>query len=280
MNPKDQPGIRILQVNVGRARRAHDLIYAKACKLNIDLLIVPEPNKKITTGGGWIQDEGKNVAVLIKNRDVGVQSIVRGGNHLLIRLRDFSLLACYVSPNIPMMRYETIVNEIMGAAINEKKILIAGDINAKSRQWGSPINDKKGELWNEWIAQAGLQVLNNNKPTFIRGASQSHIDITFASEGLSRNVYGWDVLDDQLFTYHRYIQFEVKVKGGIKRSIGTAKSYFNKNKYLSEVRKINEDEISDLGQLTADEQLYKMRQNWLPRRRNMEKNPPIGGQMR
>ncbi|XP_072400890.1 uncharacterized protein [Diabrotica undecimpunctata] len=207
MNTKDQPGIRILQVNVGRARRAHDLIYAKACKLNIDLLIVPESNKKITTGGGWIQDEGKNVAVLIKNRDVGVQSIVRGGNHLLIRLRDFSLLACYVSPNTPMMRYETIVNEIMGAAINEKKILIAEDINAKSRQWGFPINDKKRELWNQWIDQTGLQVLNNNKPTFVRGASQSHIDITFASEGLYRKVYGWDVLDDQLFTYHRYIQF-------------------------------------------------------------------------
>ncbi|XP_072380687.1 uncharacterized protein [Diabrotica undecimpunctata] len=148
-----------------------------------------------------------------------------------------------------MLRYKAIVDEIMSAATNENEILIAGDINAKSMLWGSPINDKKGELWNEWIAQAGIQVLNNDKPTFVRGASQTHIDVTIASEGLSRRVHGWDVLDDQLFTYHRYIKYDIKVKGGVRRPIGHTEIYFNKTTYLSEVRNINEDEISDLGQL-------------------------------
>ncbi|XP_072401003.1 uncharacterized protein [Diabrotica undecimpunctata] len=180
--------MRILQGNVGRARRAHDLVYAKACKLETDLLIVPEPNRKITSGSGWVQDDGNGSLETGGENHVGVRSIV-GGNYILIRLRDFCLLACYISPNIPMLRYKAIVDEIMSAVTNENEILIAGDINAKSMLWGSPINDKKGELWNEWIAQAGLQVLNNDKPTFVRGASQTHIDVTITSKGLSRRVH-------------------------------------------------------------------------------------------
>ncbi|XP_072380679.1 uncharacterized protein [Diabrotica undecimpunctata] len=248
MNLKDQPGIRILQVNVGRAKRAHDLIHAKACMLETDLLIVPE--QKITSDGGWVQDTNKNVAVLFRNNDLGVRGIVRGGNHILLKMRDFSLLACYISPNIRIREYKNIVDKIINTAIRKKQIMIAGDINAKSLQWGSPANDEKGEIWNEWIAQAGLQVLNNNKPTFIRGASQTHIDVTFESEGLSRRIQNWDVLDDQLFTYYRYITYEIKVKGrNIRRLIVYTGKTFNKHVYLSEVRKINEEEISDLGQL-------------------------------
>ncbi|XP_072395077.1 uncharacterized protein [Diabrotica undecimpunctata] len=175
--------------------------------LETDLLVVPEPNKKITSDGGWVQDTNKNVAVLFRNKDPGVRGIVRGGNHILIKMRDFSLLACYISPNIRIREYKNIVDEIMNTAIREKQIMIAGDINAKSRQWGSPANDEKGEIWNEWIAQAGFQVLNNNKLPFIRGASQTHIDVTFASERLFTRIQNWDVLDDQLFTYHRSIHY-------------------------------------------------------------------------
>jgi len=39
-------------------------------------------------------------------------------------------------------------------------ILVAGDFNAKSRLWGSPRTDARGNVLAEWAAELGLSILN------------------------------------------------------------------------------------------------------------------------
>ena len=69
-----------------------------------------------------------------------------------------------------MEEYTDKVKKIAECVSDQKReALIAGDINAKSPMWESPIIDAKGELWNEWIAALNLVPHNTGgKPTFVR----------------------------------------------------------------------------------------------------------------
>ncbi|KAK9745950.1 Endonuclease-reverse transcriptase [Popillia japonica] len=133
--------MKVLQVNLGRGRAAHDVLYATVCEKDIDIVLISEPNVKIS--------------------------------------------------------------------------LYHNYFNSKSPMWGSPITDARGELLVEWAAELGLNALNlGDEPTFERGNSKSHIDITWASEAMTRHIHEWNVLSGEVFTYHNYIYFEVQQGNG------------------------------------------------------------------
>lgn len=73
--------------------------------------------------------------------------------------------------------------------------------------------DKRGEILADMIAATNLNICNiGNEPTFVRGASRTHIDITLASENLMSHVKNWRVSDEESLSLHRYIMYEVKEK--------------------------------------------------------------------
>ncbi|XP_072400842.1 uncharacterized protein [Diabrotica undecimpunctata] len=220
--------LTILQVNVGRAKTAHDLLLAKALALNADLIIVPEPNKNIVKKNGWITDTRSDVAIYINNKNMHINKVKRREGYLKINIDNLAIIACYISSNINIEHYERQVENIIDMSQNERDFIVAGDVNAKSILWGSPHNDRRGEIWNEWISSADIVVLNNGEPTFVRGESKSHIDVTLASKNVAKKISGWDVLGENLFTHHRYIFYEIGVKVTHK---GRQKNEFNKEKF-------------------------------------------------
>jgi len=89
-------------------------------------------------------------------------------------------------------------------------VVIAGDFNSKSPEWGSPIEDRRGRALADLLAALGLAVCNEgNGPTFVRGASESHLDLTLVSQASARNVTGWTVLDEEALSLHKYIVFNI-----------------------------------------------------------------------
>nr|CAI5830343.1 unnamed protein product [Callosobruchus analis] len=91
--------------------------------------------------------------------------------------------------------------------------LVLGYLNAKSIDWGSPTTDRRGRILCEWLAAMDMIVINDGLiPTFSRRGSQSFIDVTFATQALSRKVLNWEVLDAESLSDHKYIYFEVTTK--------------------------------------------------------------------
>lgn len=93
-------------------------------------------------------------------------------------------------------------------------VLVAGDFNAKSPEWGDHREDAKGRALADWAASLGLIPCNRgDKPTFSRvynsGISRSHINITFVSMSSVQQVREWKVLDQFTGSLHRYISFEI-----------------------------------------------------------------------
>lgn len=116
--------MRCLQVNLGRSKAAHDLVYSTIKQKNIDL-VISKPNIKIS--------ENKNeVAVYIVNKNMGITGHKKGEGFVKLEFTKFDLYGCYCSPNITMAHFQNYIDRVMTAATNSKEAIIAGDLNSKS----------------------------------------------------------------------------------------------------------------------------------------------------
>lgn len=61
----------MLQINVGRARAAHDAANAVAEKMHVDILLFQEPNRRGAEFNEWVIDENVDVAVCVGHKKFG-----------------------------------------------------------------------------------------------------------------------------------------------------------------------------------------------------------------
>ncbi|XP_023024660.2 uncharacterized protein [Leptinotarsa decemlineata] len=202
--------VKILQTNLGKARAAHDLAYAKCKKEQLDLLIVAEPNKAKIKGKTWIQDKRQDVAMLILNRTLEVVSTKEMEGYIVVNFKKSTLVCCHISLNIGIIEYKAKVDEIMREIDYKNNVMVLGDFNAKSPAWGSTVEDARGEHWTEWFAAKNMTVLNDGMPTFCRGASQTCIDVTAVTSKMAEDISSWSVLQEGNLSLHKYILVETK----------------------------------------------------------------------
>ena len=92
-----------------------------------------------------------------------------------------------------------------------KPVLIIGDFNARSPQWGSSSFNKRGRLVSKFISDNDLLLLNNSEPThFSTHNSFSNIDLSLCSSSLytlsswsiSKNLHGSDHFPITITLFH------------------------------------------------------------------------------
>lgn len=89
-------------------------------------------------------------------------------------------------------------------------VIAAGDFNAKSGFWGSNHEDARGVLLTDLMSAHNMTACNQgNNPTFVREHSETHIDITFASNSIVNRITNWRVLEDESLSLHKYMAFDV-----------------------------------------------------------------------
>lgn len=229
--------VKILQVNLGRSRAAHDILCATMCEKQIDLAIISEPNIKASENNGYIMDRKKNVAIYIRNKNIGVHSHSSGDGYVCLKWGTWCIYGCYCSPNITLEVFgiftDSLLQDIKASNVD---VVVAGDFNAKAAMWGSPITDRRGEHLMEWAAELNLSPINTGDvPTFERGGSKSFIDITWASENLTKYVKNWEVLPEEVLTYHHYIYFEVEWGSGSNSREKSARYILDKSKFVQKL---------------------------------------------
>lgn len=201
--------MKILETNLNRSRTAHDLAFLSAMKEGADLIVACEPNLALIRKDGWIVDLRNDVAVYFLNKNIPIAEIKKKMGSIRLTLETFSIICEYVSPNIDLTSFETFLSTMSELTNVEDSMIVLGDFNAKAAEWGSPIQDKKREILMEWFTALDLVVQNTRAPTFIRGNSFSHIDITSSSQRIAHKVKNWKVLPDEGVTDHQHIIFEV-----------------------------------------------------------------------
>ena len=184
--------------------------------MGCDVLVLSEPNKAISTDRGYICDKDVDTAVIIRTNcdKTSVISVYRSNGFVCVEFGICLVISCYVSPNVDDKRLEGVLYDMQHQIKNGKPTIIAGDLNAKSSLWGSPIENARGRLVADWLAQNVMVVINTgDEPTFVRRGSQSFLDITFCNQKFCGQVEGWTVLTTENLSDHRTITYTVNTDG-------------------------------------------------------------------
>lgn len=120
------------------------------------------------------------------------------------------VVGCYQTPSCDLTLYGRFLDRVGGAIARRLpcQMLVLGDFNAKSAEWGSSRPDEKGEAVADWAAGLGLRILNRgSRFTCVRMRGGSIVDLAFATPCIARRVRGWRVLEGvETLSDHRYIQ--------------------------------------------------------------------------
>lgn len=176
-----------------------------AAEKSADFQIVSEFNK---ADPSWYVDSNNKAAIVNVNSATITSPGASEAGFRWIASAGMRIYSCYWSPNTSISDYRDFLFRLersIRTATGE--ILLAGDFNAKHSDWGSRINDPRGEALSDMIHALGLLVCNTgNAPTF---KTSSIIDVTFCSPGLAGRVSDWHVLDIESLSDHHYVEFKI-----------------------------------------------------------------------
>ncbi|XP_023229261.1 uncharacterized protein LOC111629587 [Centruroides sculpturatus] len=210
---------KILQINAQKSQAASSLVIKTANDLEADIILIQEPytkNNAIICFGQWqVLYKGKGEerpksGVIIRNKninaalipDLSLTKITTVG----IQNGPIEFVICiYFSP------YEedkSCVNELgsIFQALQFKKLLVAGDANAKSPIWHHEEEDERGRLIKDILNEYDLTSMNTSKlPTFFNGRAQGWTDICLAPTELSNIIINCETILKDSVSDHRYI---------------------------------------------------------------------------
>lgn len=105
---------------------------------------------------------------------------------LRAKIGDYWIYSCYLAPSLSLPRFEHTLDRIARDASGRQNIVIAGDFNAWSVEWGCPSTNARGRAILEAFAALNIVLLNTGTSnTFSRGGIGSIIDLAFTSSALA-----------------------------------------------------------------------------------------------
>lgn len=108
---------------------------------------------------------------------------------MAVKVQNNVYYVCYVLPRKTMEEFEEFLQSLGDSLVTNgnRSIIIAGDFNAKHVTWGSRINNARGNILLDWLAQHNLVIINEGvEPTCVREIGQSVINLMFCSEDLAK----------------------------------------------------------------------------------------------
>ncbi len=136
-------------------------------------------------GGGsaiYVKDNiNYNIIKKIKFEDIEIEAVgikfMCGNNELI------TLLSVYIAPS------QILKEEHLNKLLVANKLMIVGDLNAKSPLWGSPIRDVRGKLVEKFLEDNNLSCLNSGEGTrFNERGPLSHLDIVISNSNMGVNI--------------------------------------------------------------------------------------------
>ena len=92
-------------------------------------------------------------------------------------------------------------------------LIISADCNAHNVAWGSTNTNKRGEALMNYIYTTNLIIANFGKnPTFETKTRKEVLDITLFSHTLCTLIRNWKVSNEETFSDHKYLQFELDME--------------------------------------------------------------------
>jgi hypothetical protein len=153
---------RLLQCNLGRSRRTHDLLLQTIREGEVALATVAEPYR-VPDAPNWIGNLDGLTAVTWTLTLGAIGALLdRGSGYVAVEWTGISVVAAYVSPNSGLAAFEDFLDDV-GECVKRcfpGLVLVLGDFNANSTQWGNSATNTRGRWLTDWAAGLGLLLVN------------------------------------------------------------------------------------------------------------------------
>lgn len=127
-------------------------------------------------------------------------------------------MSCYISPVVDRNEFRNIMKSMesrIKTLDKGKQVVMCGDFNARSIQWGSKRNSERGNKLTEYMEECNLILQNkDNIPTCVRPQGTSIVDLTWATPGIANKIKEWRIEEGYLsLSDHSYIVFRISYGG-------------------------------------------------------------------
>ncbi|XP_046491895.1 uncharacterized protein [Neodiprion pinetum] len=114
----------------------------------------------------WIPDNTGTAAIWIVNPDLQVVGTGKGDGFAWAKLQGYTIFSCHLSPNEDIHTFRRKLGEIEDTARQiGGEVVIAGDLNAKSTEWGMDRSDTRGNEVSDMTARLDLVIVNEGNTT-------------------------------------------------------------------------------------------------------------------
>lgn len=205
---------RVLQGNLNRCTLAQNLLRQRVFEDKIDVCIICEQHSNLTDRT-WLTDKTGTAAIWVVNPSkVTTNNSGSGEGFVWIKTSTTHFISVYLSPNEGISAFRRKLANIEGT-ISEfnGEVIVAGDFNAKSAEWGAELSDTRGNEVADFAARLDLTVLNNGYASTFRrpGYRESILDISLGTPKISSRIENWVVSEEYSGSDHQHITFSVGV---------------------------------------------------------------------
>ncbi|CAB0041101.1 unnamed protein product [Trichogramma brassicae] len=127
------------------------------------------------------------------------------------RINGIYFFSVYVPPRLADAEFSALLTNIIKEAWGKRPLIVAGDFNAWSTEWGCRETRRRATALLDAFAALEAVLLNTgDMPTFTVPLGYSVIDFTFASDTLAPQITSWAVSGLYTQSDHQAIVFEIK----------------------------------------------------------------------
>ncbi|XP_070132607.1 uncharacterized protein [Drosophila bipectinata] len=157
-------------------------------------------------GNGWLTSSCKGAALW--STETTPQDIRTSSEGFVrAKINGVTFYSCYAPPRWEISRYQRMLRSLVADARGRSPVVIGGDFNVWSPEWGSRAPNERGTSLLEHFAALDVVLANRGqKLTYSKAGRGSIIDITFVSSALIRRC-NWEVSDAFTFSDHQAIHF-------------------------------------------------------------------------
>ncbi|CAB0041809.1 unnamed protein product [Trichogramma brassicae] len=184
--------MRILQLNLNHCRSAQNLLSQTVRELGISVAIVCDQYKNPGPHYTWIADSNKQAAIWVLG-GLPVQGRPSRPHPFFTwaRVSDLYIFSVYTPPRLTTAEFSALLSNVVEEAQGKRPLIIAGDFNAWSTEWGSSETKPRDVILLDALSALDVVLLNTgHTPTFTGPQGSSIIDLSFASDSLTPRVAG------------------------------------------------------------------------------------------
>lgn len=206
--------IKFIQINLHRSGTAQNLLAQTAAERGAQVMIVSEQNWN-PRDDRWISSlDGTCAVSTTRSAEFVKDSSGSGRGFAWIHCRNTTIYSCYVTRNCDMVMYNAFLDDLESSIRQQpgsRNIIVGGDFNAWSNEWGSEDSDLRGRLLVDLAASVNLSLSNSGtSPTYERANARSIIDLTFTRLDRQHELTSWEVLTNIYSgSDHHYIEYRI-----------------------------------------------------------------------